>query len=222
MKKTIIISSFITLLYSFNLHSHFLDQNAYDLSYQGGVNAYMVNQVARQERLQLMQERERIQSEKDYILRKKIEKETNYYNNIISKISYDSSHPTLTIPENLKKVFTRTSTMHISGDGYIRCVFKRKFSRVLSGGDLVEWVWTLELTNVTPRNFIFSDVSINLPSSKFEIQLVDESGFSLSSCVIYKSLYLERNKQVWLEGKWIIPYDQISNVYDYTFGINNY
>lgn len=145
--------------------------------------------------------------------------EVERYHNTVNQLSCTPTHPTLRLSEQETSCVTGSGPINFSGKWKVDYVFKYKLDRVLSDGSQVEWVWSLDLSNQTLRGFLSSG-RIDLPSARIELCLVDTNGFALSTCVVYSDIGLKRKEQTTLQGKWVIPYDQISKISGYKFRIN--
>lgn len=168
-----------------------------------------------EEARQIQREREfREELEKEY----RIANEISYYNSVTSQLSYESAHLTITLSEEAKKPFIHKSYIEMSDNRTMGCLFKMKLNRVLSDGTLVEWLWSLDILNETQKKFL-SFGSMEYPRARFKIELLDANNFSVSSCVYYADVFLKRGENTTLQGKWIIPYDQISNLATYQISI---
>lgn len=148
----------------------------------------------------------------------RIASEMSYYKNVVSQLSYESAHPTLAIPPSSLSNLTHHSCIEMSDNRTMGCLFKMKLNRVLSDGTLVEWLWSLDISNQTRKRF-FSFGNMEYSQARFKIELLDANNFVISSCIYYADVFLKRGKSTNLQGKWIIPYDQISNLSTYRISI---
>jgi hypothetical protein len=157
------------------------------------------------------------QIKKDQLLREQLQleeriaAEVDIYNAVLLELSCASSHPKLTLPLKLTESFNLTGKIVTSKMQAMKYEGKIKFNRVLSDGALVEWLWSFDLRNVTSKAF-FSSGFIQHPKTRFKIDLLDENNFLISTCIYYKDVVLNRGKSMSLQGKWVIPYDQVKNV----------
>lgn len=144
--------------------------------------------------------------------------EMSYYNNIVSQLSCESAHPTLTLSQGSMQPFTHKSYIEMNDNRTMGCEFKLKLNRVLSEGTLVEWLWSLDISNETKKKFL-SFGSMEYPKARFKIELLDANNFAISSCVYYADVFLKREEKVTLQGKWMISYDQVSHLSGYQINI---
>ncbi len=140
--------------------------------------------------------------------------EIDYYNRVVSQLSCEPSHQTLTLPQEISHPFIHRNRLKMWDGEIINYEFKRKFNRVLAMDNLIEWLWSLDILNETPKKFLSSG-NMDYPKLRLEIELLDSNNFVLSSCVIYTNLSLKRGESKELQGKWILPYDQVSRVSNY-------
>ena len=168
-----------------------------------------------EEARQIQQAREfREELEKEH----RIANELSYYNSVVSQLSFEPAHPTLILSEEAKKPFIHKSYIKMNDNRTMGCLFKMKFNRVLSDGVLVEWFWSLDISNETEKK-IFSFGNMEYPKTRFKIELLDDNNFVISSCIYYSDVFLKRGKSTTLQGKWIIPYDQLLNFSTYRINI---
>lgn len=148
----------------------------------------------------------------------RIANEMSYYNTVVFQLSCESAHPELTLSQELAKPFTHKSYIKMSDSRMMGCVFKRKFNRILSDGTLVEWLWSLDISNETQKSS-FSSGRMEYPKARLKIELLDANNFVVSSCIFYSDLFLKRGEGTVLQGKWVIPYDQVSHVSSYQISL---
>lgn len=151
-------------------------------------------------------------------LEQKIADEMHHYNSVISQLSFESAHQTISLPPELNNPFTDIGFLLMNDNRKLGYVFKFKLNRVLSDGILVEWLWSLDISNETAKSF-FSSGSIEYPKAKFKIELLDSNDFAISSCNYYADLFLKKGERSMLQGKWIIPFDQVKNLSNYQIKI---
>lgn len=137
------------------------------------------------------------------------------------KLSSALTHPTLSLPESAMHPFTHTSFIKMSDDRVLRCIFNMKLNRILSDGNLVEWLWSMEIFNETPKK-IFSFGCAEYKNARFNIEFFDKYGFSVSSCIYYADIYLKKGESTFLQGKWGIPYEQIPNLSTYGISVKSH
>ena len=151
-------------------------------------------------------------------LEQKITDEINNYDNVVSQLSCESAHPSIILPTTTQNPFIDNGCILLNNNYKMGYVFKMKLNRVLSDGVLVEWLWSLDISNHTDKTF-FSYGSIEYSKVRFNIELLDTNNFVISSCVYYADVFLKRGEKRTLQGKWIIPYDQIQNLANYQIKI---
>lgn len=162
-----------------------------------------------------LEEARLIQQEKEHReeLRRELEvaAEIENYNTVFNQLFLEKTHPTITLSDDLKKPIEKQLYLKLSDKRKMGCIFKGKFHRVISNGTLVEWLWSLNITNETPRK-LFSSGNMEYKKMRIKIELLDSNDFVVSSCVVYNDLFLKRGESTIVQGKWIIPYDQVSQV----------
>ena len=151
-------------------------------------------------------------------LEQKIADERSQYDYVISKLSCEPAHPSISLPESAKNPFIDNGFLLMNDSRKMGYVFKMKLNRVLSDGVLVEWLWFLDISNCTDKSF-FSSGAMEYAKARFNIELLDANNFAISSCVYYTDVFLKRGEKRTLQGKWFIPYDQIPNLSTYQIKI---
>lgn len=151
-------------------------------------------------------------------IEKRMADEMSHYNTVLLLLLCESSHPTIALPEESMKLFEQKVSIEISDKRTMGCIFKRKFNRVLSDGALVEWLWSLDISNETQKKFL-SSTSMKYSKIRLNIELLDKNDFVISSCTFYADVFLNRGETKLLQGKWMIPLDQVSQASNFQIRI---